>query len=624
MAKSKRKSLSRAQNINKQEKKEQISRGLWLPLISILILPILINPWGFNRFALPKITFIQIILVMFAFKTLFNLSKERKIDFTIGKWMIPYAVFLAVALFSSIFSIHPLTAFFGQTNRYDGFTSLMSYSLFGFFISSMVKNKSDVISLHWVLLLGLIGVSAYAVLQHFGIGTGQWYAPSDIGRVFSTIGNSNLLGTYIALLLPALLTFFIVPRLKENDFIWVSWIAFPLAIAALVFSASRGPWLGAAVSLILFVLLIFGLRSKKSETPRVGKELRTVIFILVAVIVVASTIIFIAKPPETKVVTSYLDRVKSIFNVGGSSAQYRIRIWRLALKMVSDKPLLGSGPDTFKENFFHYRFPEFDTDLPADKAHNDMLQISTTVGLLGLSAFVWAFIYFFAKGFKLYRSLPDDMGIITAAYLSGMTGYLVSIQFNFSLPTVAPMFWAVFGIVISIAAQNKLTGVGVFSFSISKNYRKFVYLGIFAVLIISLISVRGIIADRYIDASMIYQSQQDIQSAIKSLDGAIKINSTEDSYYNMKAKILQGMASQSDKGKKIIEEAIKTYKKSKQINPNDEEVYFGLNAAYYVANSKFKMDIRDEAIENIEDLLEIAPESSKANQFLEVWKRGTK
>lgn len=593
---------------------DRLSSGIWLSLAAIAVIPVLINPWGFNKFALPKMTFIQVALMVYLIKSLYDLSKGRSVNLKIHNSFFAYLLFAGIALISAIFSIHHLTAFFGQTNRYDGLTSIISYGLFALMISSSIKNKTDYLAAQWSILVGLLFVSIYAVLQHFGLDKGLWYAPSDIGRVFSTIGNSNLLGTYIALVLPTVISFYIAPGLKKNSYAFLSWAALPLAIATLIFTASRGPWIGAVAGLILFFFLI-----KKRSTKDNPLLSRVPVFVIVSILALTLLIAVFARPSDTTLVNSYIDRAKSAFNPSGGSAQYRISIWKLTIKMIADKPFLGSGPDTFKEQFFRYRFPKFENDVPADKAHFDFLQVASTIGLVGFAALLWFIIYFFASVYKISKTQKDaDLNILTSASIAGIAGYLIAIQFSFSLPTVTPVYWAMIGMMTFIFFHDKAGSRYAITYQIKKLPKSAAYIGTAAALIVLLFAVRNVVADRYIDQAMIYYASRDVEEALESVETAILINSGEDSYHNLKAKMLMSAAI-ANKSEQYIMKSIKAYERSKKVNPYDEEVYFGINAAYYNASSKFKLDVKKKALKNIKELLQIAPESTKARQFKKNW-----
>lgn len=71
----------------------------------------------------------------------------------------------------------------------------------------------------------------------------------------------------------------------------------------------------------------------------------------------------------------------------------RLATYRSAFEAIADKPLLGFGPDNFLEAFYKHEnlawFRGVKTTLSVqDHAHNDVLEVAATLGLLGLLFYV--------------------------------------------------------------------------------------------------------------------------------------------------------------------------------------------------------------------------------------------
>lgn len=75
----------------------------------------------------------------------------------------------------------------------------------------------------------------------------------------------------------------------------------------------------------------------------------------------------------------------------------RVEIWKTAAKLFAQNPLLGSGPDTFEIGFRRERTPAYNaavgnTITKAESAHNDLLQVAATTGILGLAAYIFLLV----------------------------------------------------------------------------------------------------------------------------------------------------------------------------------------------------------------------------------------
>jgi hypothetical protein len=63
----------------------------------------------------------------------------------------------------------------------------------------------------------------------------------------------------------------------------------------------------------------------------------------------------------------------------------RPRLWRAALEMFLERPVIGSGPDSFRVRYGSYLgYSEWDTGIRANSLY---LELLATVGVLGLAAF---------------------------------------------------------------------------------------------------------------------------------------------------------------------------------------------------------------------------------------------
>jgi len=116
-------------------------------------------------------------------------------------------------------------------------------------------------------------------------------------------------------------------------------------------------------------------------------------------------------------------------------------LWRGAVMLIDDHPLLGFGPRTFPAIF-----PLFD-EMPVRGVgswHNDWLQIYMESGLLALAAFGWLVYAVFMTGRRVVRSpsmLADDRQRALAIIISlgvlflfgGVLDTLVGITFRILL-----------------------------------------------------------------------------------------------------------------------------------------------------------------------------------------------
>jgi O-antigen ligase len=121
----------------------------------------------------------------------------------------------------------------------------------------------------------------------------------------------------------------------------------------------------------------------------------------------------------------------------------RLRLWRTALRIWRDRPLLGAGPGSFPHLFEQYKVPGH--YMATGHPHNDFLKVLANAGVIGFAAFTFLWVrYFGLVGTAYGRLAPQDPrrslllgGLLgVAAFLLGATG-----QCFLSDETVADVFW---------------------------------------------------------------------------------------------------------------------------------------------------------------------------------------
>lgn len=143
----------------------------------------------------------------------------------------------------------------------------------------------------------------------------------------------------------------------------------------------------------------------------------------------------------------------------GSARGY---IWSRSIPLLKHALIIGYGPDTFAAVFPQYdyigKIIAYDTDnMLVDKAHNLYLENAINIGMLGLIAFLAIFIMYFVSSVKLYikREFNEFYSIAGLAIFTAVLGYLGAGFFNDSVVSVAPVFWVLLGMGISINYKLK-------------------------------------------------------------------------------------------------------------------------------------------------------------------------
>lgn len=408
----------------------------------IFIIPILIEYDGQKYLStLPKIYFLYAIASIIILDCFLN-KQFTKIK--VGKLL---TIYLLIIVVSSFCSVNFYQSIVGSTGRNEGLATLISYILL--FIISSNYFKIDK-KLQATLLVSSIIVSLYAIIQFYGLDPLYKHRISNLGYLsFSSLGNPNFLGSYVTLIIPIAIIFFLNFKNKKEKVVYFLWSG--IIFFTLLISNTRSAYLAFGIVSIMIFFYYFRLRDRK----RIKR-----LFIIYGLFL----IIFISLNYSTD--NKLLNRFISIgtnakttitdTESADSSGSNRIFIWKRAIKLIPIHPILGCGPDCFSIVFMDKYKNDVDTlwqkNLVVDKAHNEYLQIAVTTGIPSL------IIYLLFVGFIIrdsYRKIKNGFTKILPVYMS-VIGYLIQAFFNISVISVAPLFWIFLGLLSHYNYYNKI------------------------------------------------------------------------------------------------------------------------------------------------------------------------
>ena len=320
-----------------------------------------------------------------------------------GRWLL---LILALACLSTGWSPVPLAAA-------KGLLKLMSYMGVYALLCRLLRSRP----VWWDRLLAALlssGVlSSVLALRQLYASTeelARWADPGSMGtgaiRIYGPLGNPNLLAGYLLPIVPlAVVAVFRWQGLGQKVFAAVTGL---LSATAVLFTYSRGGWLGllAAMAVLVFLLL---LRST-AEWPPLWRRLVPlgVLFAGGVLVVIAATQL---EPIRTRVVSLVAGR-------GDSSNNFRINVWLAAVEMIQDRPWLGIGPgnNAFNSMYPLYQQPKFN----ALSAYSVPLELMVEMGVPGLLACCGLLV----SGVRSGLHLGGSSGLIAIGCLAGIAGLL--------------------------------------------------------------------------------------------------------------------------------------------------------------------------------------------------------
>lgn len=345
--------------------------------------------------------------------------------------LVDYTVtaFLAFTVFGGIISI--------DSSSFEKMLVYVCFMLGYFVVKNTISSPSLVRRCLYSLITSSTVVSLYGLYENFfGSASTVWQDVtvfSEIsGRVVSTFENPNVLGEYLILIFPVTLSMMLVAKRANERF--ALFFAAGVNALCLVFTWSRGAWLGFILAVVLFFLL-----SSKH-------------FLTAGILLSPLAVLGLSFMIDTSVIrrfTTFTD----------SSTSYRLSIWRGTLDMLKDTWWygIGIGEGAFRAVYPAYALPGIET---APHSHNLYLQIITETGAISLISFLLFVIILaqcvltFSKNAVSRPNKTIAIGLlcgIIAFLIQGMTDY---VWYNYR---IFLLFWLLAGLTIAHILAAKQT-----------------------------------------------------------------------------------------------------------------------------------------------------------------------
>lgn len=340
-----------------------------------------------------------------------------------------------ILLFCTVFLVSTFTSVTVSGSLFTGLITVL-FAFFAIVFSNSVTNRRQT-----DLVIQLI-VTAGAVVALYGIYQYLFYDPGKAGswvdsdmfsnitnRVYSTLGNPNVLSEYLLLVIPFGAACVFTGKTWWQKAFFICCLL--VMTVCLVVTFSRGGYLGLILVAAIFIIML---------------DAR---FILIGV-VAAIALYFVL--PQTIV-----ERFTSIGNMSDSSTMYRVYIWWGTIAMLKDYWFSGIGPGT---NAFNLIYPAYGYNtIAAPHAHNLFLQLMCDSGIVGLVMFLFVLFSYYRMTFGAFSRTKDKttriyliaaIASISSFLLQGMTDY------SFYNYCVMLMFWVIIALGAILARRPEM------------------------------------------------------------------------------------------------------------------------------------------------------------------------
>ncbi len=248
-------------------------------------------------------------------------------------------------------------------------------------------------------------------------------------RMYSTLGNPNLLGAYLLMAIGMVGAILLTAKQKMIRGLAIFLLAIWLPVLALTYS--RGAW----VSGVAMVTLLAVLRDRR--------------FLGVLVMI---PVFLLCYHGQLAV------RLWSLFSGTDTSVMLRYAFWHSTWQMILDHPWLGVGWGAYWEMYPRYDYFVHNADVIIYHAHNMYLNMASETGLFGLALFLAAFIGHGWGAWQLYRNatqpLEEAVGLGMLLVIIGL-GVNGVADYNLFNRTVGLAFWTLAAVTAAVWKNKK-------------------------------------------------------------------------------------------------------------------------------------------------------------------------
>jgi len=430
-------------------------------LAAIVVVPILLNVHSEGAFEQDKLPLLRSIAVVMAVGLVVHALEEGRRVWTVAGqpiWCVPLvkpALLLTSAYcVSTFFSIAPHLSLLGSYERTQGTYTWLSYVTIFFAIILLVREQQQSQRVATATILASLPPAAYAVVQHFGYDPIQW--GTDVtGRAHGTTGNPIFLAAFLIMVVPLTLAR-VIDQLaylgtRPRHRVWLLshigsglpaaayLVLLAVQLLAIVYTQSRGPFIGLAVGLSVF-FIVFALRR--------GRRWLTVIIATLAIIGSLLLMVFNLQqaPLQPLRDRTYVGRFGNLLETQSGTGKVRALIWQgatalLAANLVRD--LVGYGPETLSLAYSPFYPPElahYESRTAApDRSHNETFDSLAMTGVAGCVAQIVLFVSFFyhvLRWLGMINTSTEGRIFLGAAAFGAVGGgiipYVIDGSFRFS------------------------------------------------------------------------------------------------------------------------------------------------------------------------------------------------
>lgn len=604
-----------------------------LPLLAV---PPLFHPAPWGKTIIFRII-LSILIFFFVYQTafrkdisLFKNPKSKAVRLILGI----LALLFSLLLLSTIFSAERHFSFWGNPLRGGGFLNFAFYIIFAILIFLTVKGRDWKKIWDFSILIGIL-TAVFGICQYFKLFP-SFIVSIDIG-IASTMGASGLFALYLSFL------FFLALPLGLEEKSTLKKIYYFLAVLLFIFgifiSSARAVYLGVIIG-IFFFLFFYPVRSLSSNGVYPKKIARLKIlagcFLILAVLITYYFNVFPTPPNFIKDnalsnrIFSYLTFRLSLKTALVDLTQTRFSAWKVGLGAITEKPILGWGPENFSVGFDKY----YDPTLPQiatlwwDRAHNFLIEYAATSGIPFLIAYL---LLVGVLLWQLQKIKKRDTNIMAHGIQAAFIAYLVANFFSFDGFDSYLLFFLLVGYCLHLISSsqeepllnqnnNNRNNISLLSSLLYKWRKTIIFLlFIFLTWFIWFDNLKPLFINKELNWAEHYSTNNNCQKAIDKMEKVLPSHSIIDHYVLLEySDVLKECQRENpEQENEFVQKSIQALEKTAKLRPTYTRTWLLLGSYYYLFvadNPNLKTDEKEALLSRADSYFKKAAELSPRRQ----------
>jgi len=261
------------------------------------------------------------------------------------------------------------------------------------------------------------------------------------------------------------------------------------------------------------------------------------------------------------------------------AAGSRIETWTSAFSVISERPLLGIGPEVIKMVFPQHETPKFRYKeafhVKQDRCHNETLDMTVTRGVLGLVVYVWMLAFIIWFGISQTKADPSKK-VFIAGLVGAMASYLAQNQFSFGVVAITSLFWIIMGMMAPESEKEASKPAKV----------KVELIMIIWVLIGALIYVSSFpyIGDKFFKSAQNSSLSGQYSRSFEEFDKALRYMTFDGGYYTHYGMTIMNSKVGQPPDPDLLNKAIAVFSKGQKVDPYNADNFYMSGRAYIILN----------------------------------------